>query len=126
MGDMMKNRGFTMTELLGVIVVLSLILLVSMPSIINTIKGNSKGQYDTFLQTIYNASEVYVVENPSEFDWTNENNSIYLENLIAGDYISGNIVNPNTNEKIKMENSVITVTKNDQNLLVFEYEYSSK
>ncbi|MDD3392989.1 MAG: type II secretion system protein [Bacilli bacterium] len=123
---MMKNRGFTMTELLGVIVVLSLILLVSMPSIINTIKGNSKGQYDTFLQTIYNASEVYVVENPSEFDWTNENNSIYLENLIAGDYISGNIVNPNTNEKIKMENSVITVTKNDQNLLVFEYEYSSK
>lgn len=122
----MKNKAFTMVELLGVIVILAILVLVSMPSLLNSIKGNEKSKYEAFLKSLYNASEVYVVENPTEFDWNASNNTIALTNLINGDYISGNYVNPNTNKKIREENSTIKVSKDSQNLLVFEYVYVAK
>lgn len=59
----MKKNGFTLAELLGVIVILAAIALVAFPPIINQIK-KSRGDLDNALNTvILTASEQYLEEN---------------------------------------------------------------
>ncbi len=119
----MKQKAFTMVELLAVLVIISLILLVSAPPLLESLRKGEEKEYNQFLDKIYLASEVYVVENPNEFDWTKDNNYILLRNLINNDYLSGSIVNPNTTKPIYEEDSIIEVTKDEKNLLKFNYVY---
>ena len=56
----MKKNGFTLAELLGVIVILAAVALVAFPPIINQIK-KSRGELDDALnKLIYSASNQYL------------------------------------------------------------------
>ena len=54
------NRGFTLVELLGVIIILSLLLLISLPSILNSVKRSSAKTDELTKELIYNATDLYM------------------------------------------------------------------
>lgn len=72
LGDDMKkinNKGFTLVELLGVIVVLLAIMLVAIPSIASTYEKNKQKIDKQKKQNIISAAEIYVsVHLKSDFD----------------------------------------------------------
>lgn len=63
----MKNKGFTLIEMLGVFTILALILVISLPATTKNLKGNAQKKYDTFLKDLYLATETYVQEHRSNY-----------------------------------------------------------
>lgn len=56
----MKNKGFTLIELIGVVVILGLISLVAFPALLNQIKNSKEQINDSTKQIIYSAGESYL------------------------------------------------------------------
>ena len=65
----MKNKGFTLVEMLGIIVILLLISLFAFPSLNKMLKNESNMEEETFLKIIRNASEIYVETNYNQFEF---------------------------------------------------------
>ena len=54
---MKKKNGFTLVELLAVIVILAIILVIAVPSIMNTIEDSRKGALESSTKMIASAAE---------------------------------------------------------------------
>ena len=59
----MKKKGFTLVELLAVIVILSLILVIAVPSVNKYIKQSKEKAYNTQISTIIEAAQAYASAN---------------------------------------------------------------
>ena len=70
------KKGFTLVELLGVIIILALLTLLVFPNIINSVKNSSKKIDDATLDLIYNASDIYINIHISDFPKVNGNKFI--------------------------------------------------
>ena len=95
----MKNKGFTLPEVLGVVILLSIITAVSVTQIINRI-NSSKGKIsDAEQQLILSATQLYIDENKLLFKKI-ENNvyCIYVESVIQSGYLSSPIMDIDGNE----------------------------
>lgn len=88
-----KRNGFTLAELLGVIVILAAVSLIAFPPIINQIK-KSRSELDAALNSlILTAANQYLEENNLSMDGTSY--CIKLNVLIK----AGKLVDPITNSK---------------------------
>lgn len=63
----MKKSGFTLIELIGIIVIISLILLVAVPSINSVIEQGEENKKQEALNNIYMATENYLMANYDEY-----------------------------------------------------------
>lgn len=71
---MKKRNGFTLVELLAVIVILAIILVIAVPSIMNTIKDARKASYESTAKMVASAAETqYMV-------------ALTLDKVVSGDY----------------------------------------
>ena len=91
----MKNKGFTLAELIGVIVVLALISLVTIPAVSNTLKANRIKLCKTQVSNIIAAAKSYGADNLFSLDTIS---GVSLETLIKYGYIDDKIQNPVTKE----------------------------
>ena len=118
----MKNKGFTLVEMLGIIVILLLISLFAFPSLNKMLKNESNMEEETFLKIIRNASEIYVETNYNQFEFKEKKiNYIPITNLTEETYIDETLVNPKTKEKVIKEHGYIEVIKNNDNTLSYNY-----
>ena len=62
----MKKKGFTLVELLAVIVILAIIALIATPLILNVIENSKKGAFKTSVIGIMESAELYKVLNPND------------------------------------------------------------
>jgi type IV pilus assembly protein PilA len=60
----MKNKGYTLVELLAVIVILGIILVLAVPSITNSINFSRKEAFVKSEEELARAAENYIVNNP--------------------------------------------------------------
>ena len=58
----MNKKGFTLVELIGVIILLSAIALISVPIINNSLKNTKEKTYNSQIDTIIKAAKRYVTE----------------------------------------------------------------
>ena len=73
---MKKRNGFTLVELLAVIVILAIILVIAVPSIMNTIDDAKKGSFESSAKLIAANAETYWLtqqtlgkELPTSVEW---------------------------------------------------------
>lgn len=59
----MKNKAFTLTELIAVIVIIGLILLTAVPAVYKLLTDNKNEKYEYYYKTVQEASEVYARAN---------------------------------------------------------------
>ncbi|MBE6143980.1 MAG: type II secretion system protein [Firmicutes bacterium] len=113
---MKQKRGFTLVELLAVISILAAIILVCVPSIINTIKNNEEKEYQDFENTLKRATELYVERNRSlypELNIVGSSIEVDGETLVNEEYLKPDIKNPNDNSSVT-EYKILIEVGNDE------------
>ena len=97
----MKNRGFTLVELLAVIIILMIISLIIVNATFSIVDTSRETIYQTQINTILNATYDFSLKNLSYLPETNQKKYITLGELKWGGFLNTNITDPNTNEKFR-------------------------
>ena len=61
------KKGFTLVEILAVIVIIGLLLILIVPPVINRISGSSDEAKETENEFIYNVADMYINEHPEKY-----------------------------------------------------------
>lgn len=117
----MKNKGFTLVELLGVIVVLGIIAVITIPIVQRTILESTEDAYDEQIQSFERAAGNYVALDVYKMtECETKDCSITLKDLQDLGFLpSGEIINPKTDEPFDMTNEVEIYYTSGK----FSYEY---
>lgn len=118
------KKGFTLAELLGVIIILALISLIAIPAITDSLNQHKKNLCDTQLNYIIAAAKNWGTDHMLQLPEEGEELTIKLSELIQQGYMEGDknasieedklkIINPNTKEYFDPD-PIITITKQDK------------
>lgn len=107
----MKKNGFTLAELLAVIVILGLIAVITIPAVTKTL-GNTKANLcEDQLKNIKEAARLYGSDHLLDLPSTEgSTTTIKLSDLQDGGYIDKNLENPKNSEPISSD-LIITIKK---------------
>ena len=86
----MKKNGFTLVELLSIVVILGIIVVVALPQISGSIGSKKEKQYNKIVKIVENAGKVYLIENVTK-------DSVSIDKLIESDYLTSGLKNPINN-----------------------------
>lgn len=125
------KKGFTLVELLAILMILGVITLIAAPAIVSTNKKSIDNDYEEFKKTIENAAEVYVETHLDDIDVINLKNNgssmnIDASTLISSGLINGGMKNPKVkpdssgSEKISNQNIYVTASK-ESNTIKYTY-----
>lgn len=65
---MKKKKGFTLIELIGIVIILGVIVIIGVPSIMKILQSNKNKEYEVFEKNLFLAAETYVSEHIEEID----------------------------------------------------------
>lgn len=94
----MKNRGFTLAEVLGVITIIALLALLVTPSVTKIIKKNKEKLYDIQIETIESAAKDYAIKNTDLLPEEGNSIIITLGELKRSGFLTEEVRNPITKE----------------------------
>ncbi len=86
---MMNKKGFTLIELIAVVVILSLIALVVFPAVNSVIRNSREKAYESQINTLVKAAEECTYENPAILPSKGETTKLNLNCLTGGCTING-------------------------------------
>lgn len=117
----MKNKGFTLVELLAVIVIMAVIAAVVVTSAFSIVNSNKKEQYDVLISEIEHAVKLYLSDNYENYvvgrDYKYLSVKFLDDNSCAKIYIQlKDLVNANL-----IKESSLVDPKNDKNISIEKY-----
>lgn len=116
----MKRKGFTLIEVLAVIVILGLLIVIIVPVVNSLLKDSEDVLYEEQIDSIINASKKYMVEHYDLLPQGNSYYSISVDDLVSNGVIDNEIVmNPKTKEEL---DGCVIVSFNDS-FNQYEYRY---
>ena len=119
----MKNKGFTLAELLAVIIILGLLVIVAFPPLLNQLKKSQNKLNDATLKILGTAAEQYVDEHGSTYPIVKDNvYCIPLKTLINSGYLKSPILDASSGEAVD-EEQYIKFTINGINK--YDYELTN-
>ena len=109
----MNKKGFSLVEVLAVLVIFSIILLITIPSINNVTRKSKKRLYETQIKILKESANIFITDYiniiPVE---NNESITIELKLLKDMDIINQDLKNPMT-DKYFADEMLITLTNNN-------------
>lgn len=136
----MKKNGFTLVEMLVVVIFITIIALMSVPVITNMIKKGNDDKYNIFLADIYLATEAYLESNKDDYPYLNVEGAstyVYMKDLVDEKLVSTNLVNPRycvndeciakkiatcTSDECVVDDYTIIVTKDEDGKYVYSFK----
>ena len=116
----MKKRGYTLVELLGILAVMAIMLLITVPAIIRTMKNADNQKYIAFQNSITNAAELYYESDPSKYPLSNGVGYILVQDIIDAGYLKSTITDPKTGKLID-GSTFVEVKLNDDKTKTYTY-----
>ena len=111
-----------MIEILAVFTLTAVIILITVPFIINTLKGGDNMKYNQFIDNITLATETYITDNKIEL---NGDTKILVSDLVDKKYLKSTVVNPYNNTKItdkKNKKLKVSVSRDEDGRLIYAIE----
>lgn len=106
----MENKGFTLTELLGVIVIIALLLLLIIPGIINRLSDSGDDATDAENQLIFDAADQYIREHPEDYPPGKSGRyCITIQSLIDDGKLASPVKDVTTGEDISDKSVMVTI-----------------
>lgn len=118
------KKGFTLVELLAVIVILGIIAVITIPRIQDVLYESQDDAYDLLTSQIVNKAKDYVNNNGLDENVTSVNPvDVYLSDLIAAGYIEdGDLADPrNSSDYIDADASYVRFTLENSALVSTPY-----
>ena len=106
----MNNKAFTLVELLGVLIILSIMLVLVFPSVTHIINQGKETTYQVQINKILRATYDYSLKNTSILPQNNEISFVTLGELKQEGFIDNDVTNPDTSEPFP--NDLIITIKN--------------
>lgn len=113
----MKNKGFTLVEMLGVMTLLVVIFAFIYPNVIQMLEKGKETDYAEYENSVFLATEAYVNSDTTlSSQLVNEGDSVSVtySDLLTNGFLSSKLVNPKTNKSAGNESAkkvTITVAK---------------
>lgn len=118
------KRGFTLVELLAVLVLISLLALFTVPSIINYINGSKDDISDVTKELIYSGAKLYVDSNPNKYIKVVDNQfCVILNDIVKANYLSAPILDGISGEEVDVNKFVKINYVHDDELDYNKYVY---
>ena len=115
----LTTLGFTLAELLGVLIILAVIALISIASITNTMKESKEKLYNQQINNIIFGAKNWASSHAFEMPENDgESITLTLEQLKQAGFVEEDVTNPKTNELFSNDLQV-KITKVDNN---YKYE----
>lgn len=103
-GDIMKRRGFTLVELLGVIIILGLLALVTIPTISDSLSKYKKKLCNTQIEYMIAAAKNWGADHIYQLPDEGETVKITLSELIKQGYMEGDQKASQEEDRYKVKN----------------------
>lgn len=121
----MNKKGFTLAELLGVIVLLGILAVVAFPPLLNQLNKSKDKLSEATVKVLGIAAEQYIDEHSSNYPIKNGNvYCIKLETLVNYNYLKSPIMDASSGEEIDISNNYVKFKINKYN--DYEYELSEE
>lgn len=121
-GDCMNNKGFTLIEIICVILLLGILVAFIVPKTTSIIKENKRKTCNSVVTSLEDAANTFTYENTSIVDNAIATSGYYdisILELQTKGLIKNKLTNPFTNEEFNTSNSVrITI---DNNTYIYTY-----
>lgn len=112
---MKKKNGFTLAELLGVIVIIILLLLLVFPSIINQLKEGKNNISNAVEQLIFNSAGNYIDANPNTYPpKANKTYCLSLKQLVDAGEISETLLIDEKGKTLDLEKKIEVKVQNQK------------
>lgn len=123
---MKQKSGFTLIEMLGTLVVLSIIVATSVPAITSMLKRSNEQRYEEWLKSLYIATEEYVESHRENFYEINNGGTSYLsiKQLLDQGYLRSSVKDPKTGNDIT-EVAIVEITLNEDQELQYRIIYKT-
>ncbi len=125
----MKQNGFTLIELIGVVAILALIMVVTIPQLMSTMTKSNVKELESFAYDLETTAMTYV-ENEwrdfkIEYQKYNKDGSycLSLSSLIEKNYIKKTEIDPSTNAVIDANGKYILLTNISDNSGSYRFSY---
>lgn len=129
-GDKMgNNRGFTLVELLAVLVVLAIVIGITGYSVVNSMKNARQKTYKTTINEVEKAAVDYVLEENSAFasGYGGEFVCVRVTELVRADFLDKTVYDANVSDDETVTNSdyvFILRDKNSKTIIKKKYKAS--
>jgi prepilin-type N-terminal cleavage/methylation domain-containing protein len=120
----MKNKGFTLIEVLAVIIIIAVVLLVIVPVTMDIITNSKQEAYNRTIDNVKRAAETYFTDdktNLAQIDIYNGSNMVTIQDLINYGLLQSEIKDPRDNTTIPSTAYVVVSLTSDG-----DYSYSFK
>lgn len=108
-----KNKGFTLVELLAVIVILSILALIAVPNINGLLNKNKNNMFCKKVESIEAAAKYYAQDYADKLTFNNDTSSVKVSTLLQYGYLKEdnngkkNVTDPRDGSDLK--NKTITI-----------------
>lgn len=97
----MKNKGFTLIEMLGVMTLLAIIFALIYPNAMEMLDKSKKQDYIEYERTIILATEAYINTNDDiSMPATGNTVTVTFSDLMNSNYLSTNVMDPKTKKLV--------------------------
>ena len=123
----MKKNGFTLSELVTVIALLSIIMVITIPKINNTIKESRADQLEEVREKVASATDVYLNTSCGKGSYdkliNNEEVKIYLNNISNCGLLESEIYNPVADNYFDINNEYIIVKIDEVGMIDYKLSF---
>ena len=119
----MKNKAFTLVELLAVITILALLALIALPAVTKQLNHSKKSLYNSQIKSIESSAIAWGTDNLFKLPDDDSCITVTLGYLKDLGYIDASVINPKTNEEFSNDETFVNISKK-KNQYVYEVKTS--
>ena len=117
----MTKNGFTLVEIIAVLVIMSILLTLTVPAVLNNVDRKKRSEHDSIIEEIETSAKLYINQNKDVAAYISSAGEINInyQTLVSEGLVKANQIDPLTNEQWTSE-SYVNVKYQD-NKYITEY-----
>ena len=118
----MKNKGFTLVELIGVLTLIGIIALIAIPTVDSLTKKSRLKMYERAKQTLITSTRSWLSDNKELFSSNGDEIIVTLLDLKEQGYIEFNFKNPLSGNCVSNKTTIVVTKVEDENHNTFDID----